>query len=234
MAFLVLMGGVLVARSYTTRPLYNDNGQPLVNVRVRAFNEDTSVLVETQYTDSNGEAAFTALPSDAQYYFLADWGNNVKRLDRDFTIATKEYWYPPTSYFDNSVPANGVLSQSNNYAGALLFGENDCAFITGKIPHDFVSLTSMEIFCISQSSGTNVDMYIQVSYAAEGEAEDTHTAADANATYTVTDKKIVSMDITSLFSSVVANDFIGVRVSYDGADGGGGYPLVIGMLLKYN
>ena len=54
-----------MARSYTLRGLTAANGLALVNVWCRAYNATTDALVETAYTDSSGEASFTALPDDA-------------------------------------------------------------------------------------------------------------------------------------------------------------------------
>ena len=54
-----------MARSYTLRGLTAANGLALVNVWCRAYNATSDALVETAYTDSSGEASFSALPDDA-------------------------------------------------------------------------------------------------------------------------------------------------------------------------
>ncbi len=56
-------------------------GRPVINAWCRAWNiSDPSnpVLVETQYTDVTGKAAFVALPDDAPVDVSAIWSNQFK------------------------------------------------------------------------------------------------------------------------------------------------------------
>lgn len=74
-------------RSYTLRNLIDDNGLPLANVWVRAYNATSGALVDTQYTDANGAVTFATLPDDANVNVCAVWGNNVKWLYNIFSGA---------------------------------------------------------------------------------------------------------------------------------------------------
>uniref|UniRef100_A0A6M3L5J3 Uncharacterized protein n=1 Tax=viral metagenome TaxID=1070528 RepID=A0A6M3L5J3_9ZZZZ len=68
----------MATRSYTLRNLTDDKGRPLSNVWCRAYNADTSALVDTQYTDSAGSCTFATLPDNANVNVLAVWGTNAK------------------------------------------------------------------------------------------------------------------------------------------------------------
>ena len=69
-----------MARSYTLRGLCNDQGQPLINVLCQAYDSDDDSLVETAYSDSSGDVAFTAIPDDGNAYIIARWGNQSRRF----------------------------------------------------------------------------------------------------------------------------------------------------------
>ena len=59
----------------------DSSGRPVSEAWCRAWNitdPANPVLVETQYTDATGKAAFVALPDDAPVDVSAIWGSNVK------------------------------------------------------------------------------------------------------------------------------------------------------------
>ena len=52
----------------------DDKGRPIACAWARAFRNDTQAEVETQYTDGNGSATFSALPDNVDCYIIALWG----------------------------------------------------------------------------------------------------------------------------------------------------------------
>ncbi len=59
----------------------DDKGRPVAEAWCRAFDVTDPAnpsLVETQYSDATGTAAFVALPDDAPVDILIVWGKNVK------------------------------------------------------------------------------------------------------------------------------------------------------------
>jgi len=79
-----------LSRSFTLTKLIDDKGKTVINAWCRAFRSDTQVLVETQYTDSSGDADFVALTDNVDCYIIAIWGNNVKWFFSEGTIGTTE------------------------------------------------------------------------------------------------------------------------------------------------
>src|SRR4030042_1941429 len=51
-----------MARSFNLKKVVNDYGLPLLGIKCEGINATTSAVAETQWTDTNGEAAFIALP----------------------------------------------------------------------------------------------------------------------------------------------------------------------------
>jgi len=220
-----------MATSYTTDPLTNDNGLPLVNVMVHAFNASTDALVETAYTGSAGTAAFTALPDDANYYFIARWGNKTLRWIRDFAITPKEYWQSATAAWDQSATAYIPGRNIGDYASGAAVDNLDIAYCTLKIPHDFRSLISAHAIVVPDATLAAAAWNIFTDYAAEGEAYNTHSSS-ATDTYNVVDNQIFAIDISSHLTSLAANDFVGVVIQNAEADAGKGFYL-LGVRIRY-
>ena len=201
-----------MARSYTTLPLTDDHGLPLINVVVEGYDASDDSLVETAYTGTAGTAAFTSLPDDANYYFIARWGNKTLRWTRDFTLPTKQWFYPVTAYGDASIPATAPLDNDSNFAVAPMTNQYDFAMVSFRIPHDFNGLTSA--YLIFKAGQTKADAAISIysSAAAVGEAITTHQEQDALSTYSITDTHITQLDISGILTLISANDYGCVRV----------------------
>ena len=68
----------------------DDKGRPIACAWCRAFRNDTQAEVETQYTDGNGSATFSALPDNVDCYIIALWSNKAKYFFSEATIGTTE------------------------------------------------------------------------------------------------------------------------------------------------
>ena len=64
----------MATRSLTTPDLLDGRGRVPARARMNARRCDTHVHVEQQYTDSNGQAAFTVIPTETDNVFWAAWG----------------------------------------------------------------------------------------------------------------------------------------------------------------
>lgn len=62
-----------MARTYAIPTIKDENDLAVVNAWCRAIRLDTQALVETQYTDKNGDATFTTLPDDVDCVILCTW-----------------------------------------------------------------------------------------------------------------------------------------------------------------
>ena len=68
----------------------DNKGRPIACAWCRAFRNDTQAEVETQYTDVNGSATFSALPDNVDCYIIALWGVQSKFFFSEATIGNTE------------------------------------------------------------------------------------------------------------------------------------------------
>ena len=61
-------------RSFTVPDLFDDKGRVPARATVKAYRTDTHAFVEEAIIDSNGNATFSALPTDTDIVFHATWG----------------------------------------------------------------------------------------------------------------------------------------------------------------
>lgn len=118
--------------------------------------------------------------------------------------AYKEFFIP--FVFGAEVTAYAAYSCANCDA---LNEEGDLSFF---IPNDFIALVAASIVVIPRSTQAAAAWGIYSYYCAEGEAYNTHNESDAVSTYNVTDGQMFEVDISGIFSSLVANDFVGIRL----------------------
>jgi len=74
-----------MARAFNLKKVVNKRGEPLLGIKCEGINATTDAVAETQYTDTNGEAAFTALPDAGTVVhikiykapFTVEWRNDI-------------------------------------------------------------------------------------------------------------------------------------------------------------
>ena len=201
-----------MARSYTTLPLTDDHGLPLINVVVEGYNASDDSLVETAYTGAAGTAAFTALPDDAEYYFIARWGNRTLRWTRDFTLPTKQFFQGVTAFYNGAASADMTMT-AGAHAMAAMRAQWAKAGTTFKMPHDFNSLTAAYYVIVAQDTDAAAELTIASSYGAVGEAYNAHTESDTTSTYSITDTEIEEIDISGILTGVAADDYVGISIT---------------------
>lgn len=202
-----------MARSYTTLPLTDDHGLPLINVMVQAYDASDDSLVETAYTGTAGTAAFTALPDDANYYFIARWGNKTLRWTRDFTLPTKEFFIPVGYMYDDSAVDWVRLVSQGGITVARIAEVGDEAGCNFRVPHDFNSLTNAYMVIIPLETKANTPITLNSSYGAEGESYNNHTEADGTYTKSITDTQIALLDMTGILSGISPGDYVGAGLT---------------------
>ena len=124
---------------------------------------------------------------------------------------TKEVFFP-------MVDPGGAPFYEGNFS-VYVAGPAGTVGTTFKTPNDFSSVLKVEVILIPEANDAAMDIDVATDFAAVGEARNTHTASDAASTYAVTDDQIFAMDITSLFSALQADDYVGVKITNnDGVD----------------
>jgi len=139
------------------------------------------------------------------------------------SVPTKEEFYPALTastitgdYRTVSVSANG--SDNFNF----------------QVPSDFNNIISLTLIGIVQTGATGAaeDIDITSTYAAMGEAFNTHTGSDLTSTYNVPAANLIwELDISGIYGSLDANDYAGLYIKHNAIGGAINY---LGVKLSYN
>jgi len=125
------------------------------------------------------------------------------------------------------------VDNSNDSSGDYITKEilsNGTGFFTFKVPFDFVSLVDLKLVSIPQSTVPTADIDLFSDYASVGELKNIHSESDTTATYALTIDEITELDISGLFSSILAGDYCGLKVDHNSA----GNHDYLGIRIKYN
>ena len=144
-------------------------------------------------------------------------------------VARELFVYPKPSSVDETLYGNYSVVQT-------MAGTGTAALFTLKVPDDFVSLTHVHVVVMEEGGESTVVWNFDTSYAANGEAKNTHTGNSAgNQTVLTVDEITELADQSSLFSSLAAGDYVGVLWLRDGADVNdtAGDVHCLGMLVEY-
>lgn len=148
--------------------------------------------------------------------------NGVAQVDG----ATKEFFFAPA--MECTVGRQGP---DGDHAGIELTTGGDFCHIECLIPHDFTTLTSIELVCIALTTGNSVED-ITTDYGAAGEARNTHSEAIGNLTTAVVDNTIYEIDISAATTVLAAGDYVGIKVIHDATHTAD--ILVLGVKLRYS
>jgi hypothetical protein len=122
-------------------------------------------------------------------------------------IATKEFF----------IPASQVGGGTFGFAGGFpivdLPNANDNCGMSFYVPLDFTAIVDAVVVTIPNCTEANADWDTASSYGTAGQASNTHTDADTGSTYNVTSGQLYEVDIAGILSSIVAGDFVGVRLT---------------------
>lgn len=105
--------------------------------------------------------------------------------------------------------------------------------LTWFVPHDFSSLTSVELICIPGAAaiGAGKSITLDSDYAAIGESFATHSESNpAFTTDFLTPDLIYGVDVSSVYNSLAAGDFCGLQITLNAI---GDALDVLGVLLRY-
>ena len=121
-----------------------------------------------------------------------------------------------------------------DYRAQNVLGTGDHRFNI-VVPSDFTSLVSLKLYgiCSVGAAGSGKDIDLDTDYAAHDEPYNQHSESDTTTTYDFTGKtdKIISIDLSGVFSSLAAGDFGGVHVDHKSIGGTISY---LGVLMEYN
>ena len=129
------------------------------------------------------------------------------------TLIPKELWVPVTGFWDTSVGNFVALDGSDgDYICARLRDADDAGFMTFRCPENFSAITTAAIVVIPKATQAAADWDIHSDYGAEGEDPQTHNESDTTSTYNVTLDVIFHVDVSSILSSLVAGDYVGLAI----------------------
>jgi len=122
----------------------------------------------------------------------------------------KEFFVPVTFGEENGVV--DILTNYATYPVARLTAAGDFARVAFKVPHDFTAITNAEFIVIPRSTQAAAGWSIRSTFAATGEAYNTHTIDDGATTYNVTNDQIYAVDLSGILVGLAANDFVGIHL----------------------
>jgi hypothetical protein len=126
-------------------------------------------------------------------------------------------------------PANSASPGTRGQHVAIAVGSNGAINLEFAVPSDFGSLTTVAACFIPDGTNASANIDIYSTYGGPGEVFNTHAESDTTITYSWTADEISLLDISSIFSSLAANDACGVQMDHN-ATGAGDY---IGIVLEY-
>lgn len=137
--------------------------------------------------------------------------------------ATMEIFYP------NIVGT--TLNRTGDFGGRNVGGNGDLRF-SWRVPHNFSSLTDIALVCIPAitvgSPGVDIDYFSD--YGPTGGAFNANSESDTSNREIVTANQIQEFDVSSVYSSLSANQYCGLLASHNAI---GGNILYLGMRLRY-
>lgn len=122
------------------------------------------------------------------------------------TASAKEIWFTSTDYNANH---NGGSFRAREITAAGAFN------FVFYIPDDFVALSLLTIDSIPDGTNAAADIDLISEYGAVGELYNTHTESDLGTLYSYVDNVLFSIDLSVVFSSILAGDRCGVNVDHN-------------------
>ncbi len=111
-----------------------------------------------------------------------------------------------------------------NIAGTSAFNFSFC------VPADFGALVGAAAVAIPDGTNASADIDLSSDYGAPGEAFDNHSESDTTSTYSLVEDELVEIDLSSVLSSLSANDYVGVMIDNNAVGFSVDY---IGIVLRY-
>ena len=134
---------------------------------------------------------------------------------------TKEFWVHP-----HLVSATAARVKVGQFLAYDLSSTEECHF-QFKVPADFTSITSANVIIIAEGTET-IQADIVISAVAAGEDFDANDSSNADQTKVTTASDITEWDISAMFPTTAANDYIGITFASDTTSVD-----VIGLVFKY-
>ena len=141
--------------------------------------------------------------------------------------ATKEVWFPATN-------GTGKLNKGN-HTGFFVDASGENAYIEMLVPHDFTALSSVVVVVICDQTFAGLTNYINIysDYGSPGQAYNIHSELDESLQHSgVVATNIYEWSVASVLTSIVAGDYIGLRVVSKG--GVSRTFTILGVRFKYS
>lgn len=188
---------------------------------------------------------------------LSKWNVDGDLVSAGVTVSTSA---PTTSSLDTTIPTSQAVSEAivasaaakqifvpvvkhsadaEPYDDAVIgdfatsnIDSSATAYFAFCVPTDYVSLTSIEVVTIPDTTET-IQLDVATDIGADGESRTTHSGAASNVTKSVTTDTIAKFRIDNAtgtpFAAMLANDVVGVAISSDTT-----MIRIVGLLVKYS
>lgn len=141
------------------------------------------------------------------------------RTQQNYDNQIKEMWFSPGTDTANQ----DRYSTRNNSASAS-------SFFTFQIPLSFSAIVALEVVLFPSATDAAADIDLFSSYGSVGENRTVHQESETTNTYALTTNILAVVDITPVFSSIVAGDICGLEWDQNGLAGA---TRVLGIRMRY-
>lgn len=131
--------------------------------------------------------------------------NGVEQVNGNGGAATMDVFFPTTYGLD------GIGFQGKHPA-AKLEGDEKHGMTEFRVPHDFTSITNVELIVVPLATQASADWDLLAYYFAVGEAYNIHSESDLVTLYSVTNNQGYAVDISTVLSALAAGDQVGVQL----------------------
>ena len=160
------------------------------------------IFIQEKYCDCCGAwYKFETEGSPDPSYHCPTCGGNGRDLFILGTVATRE------------IPYNGFLYNANkgNYKTCDIL-HTLSNYATFEIPDDFLELFYVKLSFIPNTSTLDVALYFDSHYAQPGEDYDKNAESDHAQRFDFTDKKIIEVDLTGIYSALEPGHKCGLKI----------------------
>lgn len=124
---------------------------------------------------------------------------------------------PPLTFLNATVPVSALIDAANEAAGMSML-----------VPADFSTLNEILIWIVPVGS-TTINYDLRAAWAAVGEVWNVNNSSSLAATLAMTANVLTTIDVTTMPTSLSANDLFQITIEQNGVNGA----YVLGMSFKY-
>jgi len=180
-------------------------------------------MLEQDAPDTPAVGKLLVYPKTDKGLYVKDSNGNERKINTAFAGVNQSIFFKAKS--DSAYGNYDVVTISTNGLG----------YFTFIIPKDFNSVVNLKLVGIASAGAAliNRDIDLSSNCAAAGELYNSSSESNTTILYDLSGKtdRVVELDVSSVFTTVSAGKFCGLKVTHNSI---GGSIYYLGILLEYN